>query len=353
MRCLSDVEIQILVDAEADEVGRSHAAMCRRCGSRVWERRRDMTSLSALMSVADDVSAARNTRILRAIGRAHLAPRPTGLAGAYWAPLVPARSGTADAWLGSEPALDRWDRRRLGPAMIGSLVFHGLLLALLIVAGIHKVKVIEQQQDPSMKFDVAFLQQKGPGGGGGGAPRPAPRKQLEIPKTKPVDPIPIPAPPPLQSPPELNVPVQTNLAQTLQASGSSAVSLLPVGGGGRGTGIGSGIGDGLGEGSGGGAGGGVYEIGNGVSSPVPIRTSDPTYTSDAMRAKVQGEVHLEAVVQSNGLLTNIKITKSLDRTYGLDQAAVEAARKWLFRPGMKDGKAVPVHVQLILEFRLH
>jgi protein TonB len=346
MRCLSDSEIQIVVDAEADEPGRSHAAMCRDCGGRVQERRRDMTSLSALMFMPGDVSAARNTRILRAISRAHLTPKPIALAGARLAPVAPARSRTASAWLGSQTAFDQMDRRRLGPAMIGSLALHGLLLAFFIIAGIHRV--IERQKDPSMKFDVAFLQQKGPGGGGGGAPKLAPRRKLEIPKPTPFDPIPIPAPPQA-----LNVPIQTNLAQTLQASGSSSVSLSSVGGGGRGVGIGTGIGNGLGEGRGGGTGGGVYEIGNGVSSPVPIRQLDPTYTSEAMRAKVQGEVHLEAVVQPNGLLTDIKIIKSLDRTYGLDQSAIEAARKWLFRPGMKDGKAVPVRVQLILEFRLH
>ncbi len=234
--------------------------------------------------------------------------------------------------------------------MVASLAVHGAILLGIVGFGVHHV--IEQQKHTPIKYDVVFLQQKGPGGGGGGSPKPAPPKKLEIPKPKSVEPIPVP-PPPVPPPPTLNAPVQTNLAQTLQASGSSSVSLSALGGGGSGGGIGSGRGNGLGEGSGGGTGGGVFEIGNGVSSPVPIRQQDPTYTSEAMRAKVQGEVHLEAVVQPNGLLTDIKIIKSLDRTYGLDQAAVEAAKKWLFRPGMKDGKAVPVHVQLILEFRLH
>jgi protein TonB len=351
MRCLNDIEIQILVD-EANELSLAHAAMCRRCGGRVQERRRDMTTLGALMSMPDDISAARDLRILRAIGRAHAAWKTTA-PGPLRAPSVlRARPRPAGAWLGSQSVFDQTDRRTIGPAMIGSLAFHGLLLALLVVAGIHKV--LEQQTEVPVKFDVAFLQQKGPGGGGGGAPKPAPPRKLEIPKPRPVAPIPIPAPPPpVEPPPTLNAPVQTNLAQTLQATGSSSVSLAPVGGGGRGTGIGTGTGNGLGEGSGGGTGGGVYEIGNGVSSPVPIRQQDPTYTSEAMRAKVQGEVHLEAVVQPNGLLTDIRIIKSLDRTYGLDQAAIEAAKRWLFRPGMKEGKAVPVRVQLILEFRLH
>jgi protein TonB len=265
-------------------------------------------------------------------------------------PSGPSGGGPSGAWLGSQSVFDQRDERKLGRAMIGSLAFHGLLLAALVAAGIHHV-VVEQKQE-KLKFDVVFLQQKGPGGGGGGSPQPAPPKKLEVPKPKAPEPVPevVTPPPPI---PTLNAPVMTDLAQTLQASGPSSVSLSKLGGGGSGGGIGSGTGNGLGPGTGGGTGGGVFEIGNGVSSPQPIRQQDPAYTSEAMRAKVQGEVHLEAVVQPNGLLTDIKVIRSLDKVYGLDQAAIEAAKKWLFRPGMKEGKAVPVRVQLILEFRLH
>jgi protein TonB len=254
-------------------------------------------------------------------------------------------------WLGGQSVFDDGKKRRLGAPMLVSLTLHGAFLLGIIGYGVHHV-IEEQKKEAPTKFDVVFLQQKGPGGGGGGSPKPAPPKKLEIPKPVAVQPIPVP-PPPVEPPPTLNAPVQTSLAQTLQATGSSSVSLSRLGGGGSGGGIGTGRGNGLGEGSGGGTGGGVFEIGNGVSSPIPIRQQDPTYTSEAMRAKVQGEVHLEAVVQANGLLTDIKVIRSLDRTYGLDQAAVEAARKWLFKPGMREGKPVPVRVQLILEFRLH
>ena len=49
--------------------------------------------------------------------------------------------------------------------------------------------------------------------------------------------------------------------------------------------------------SGGGTGGGVYRPGNGVTLPRVLREVRPQYTSDAMRAKVQGTVLLECVVQ--------------------------------------------------------
>ena len=96
----------------------------------------------------------------------------------------------------------------------------------------------------------------------------------------------------------------------------------------------------------------VYQPGNGIASPRPIRTVDPPYTSEATRQKIEGAVWLEGVVQTDGRLDEIRIVKSLDQTFGLDQAAMEAANKWFFQPGMKDGIAVPVRVTLTMEFRL-
>jgi protein TonB len=256
------------------------------------------------------------------------------------------------AWLGSQSIFEQKDQRKLGRALMSSLAAHGLVLVLIAVAGIRTV--VDTVQEPPLKYNVVFMKEPGPGGGGGGSPEPAPPKKLEVPAPKKVEPVPVPeTPPPVPPPPSLNAPVRTNLADALQAQGLSNVSLAEVGGGGRGGGIGEGRGAGLGEGVGGGTGGGIYQPGNGVSAPTLVRSVDPQYTSEAMRAKVQGEVHLSAVVQPNGLVTDIKITRSLDRTYGLDQAAVDAAGKWLFGPCKKDNQAVPCSIEMVLEFRLH
>jgi len=47
------------------------------------------------------------------------------------------------------------------------------------------------------------------------------------------------------------------------------------------------------------------------------------------------------------------VTQSLDRTFGLDDAALNAVRQWTFQPATLDGKAVPALCELKLEFRLH
>ena len=89
-------------------------------------------------------------------------------------------------------------------------------------------------------------------------------------------------------------------------------------------------------------------------NPVPIHEVQPKYTGEAMRSKIQGEVHLEAIVLPDGTIGDIRVIRSLDRLCGLDQEAINAARAWRFMPG-KDvtGQPVPVIVTLIMEFRLH
>jgi protein TonB len=71
-----------------------------------------------------------------------------------------------------------------------------------------------------------------------------------------------------------------------------------------------------------------------------------------MRAKIQGSVLLAAVVQPDGTVTDIRVIRSLDRVFGLDAKAIEAARQWQFFPGTRQGQPVPVVVNIELEFNL-
>jgi TonB family protein len=99
-----------------------------------------------------------------------------------------------------------------------------------------------------------------------------------------------------------------------------------------------------------GAQGSVYKPGNGVLAPVAVKEVKPQYTPDAKEAKIQGVVTLECVVQPDGTIGGVRVTKGLDS--GLDQEAIKAVRQWRFKPGHKDGKAVPVRVTLEMTFTL-
>lgn len=96
----------------------------------------------------------------------------------------------------------------------------------------------------------------------------------------------------------------------------------------------------------------VYAPGDGVTPPAVVREVRPEYTAEAKANRIQGSVLLSVVVQTDGSVGAVEVTRSLDDKYGLDQAAVAAARKWEFKPGTKDGKPVPVRVTLELTFTL-
>ena len=123
---------------------------------------------------------------------------------------------------------------------------------------------------------------------------------------------------------------------------------------GAGTGTGQGSWAGLGPRSrfGGGFGGGAYRPGSGITLPTVLREVKPAYTADAMRAKVQGTVWLECIVMPDGTVGDVKVTRSLDPIFGLDQEAIKAAKQWRFRPGMRQGEPVPVIITIELTFTL-
>lgn len=94
----------------------------------------------------------------------------------------------------------------------------------------------------------------------------------------------------------------------------------------------------------------VYVAGSGIQDPQAIRRVDPTYTPQAILARTQGSVTLEGIVELDGTLSDIHVVRALDPE--LDAEAVNAAQKWRFRPGMKDGSPVRVKVTLEMSFSL-
>ena len=73
-----------------------------------------------------------------------------------------------------------------------------------------------------------------------------------------------------------------------------------------------------------------------------------------MRNKVQGQVAVEAVVLADGTVGDVRLVTSLDPDFGLNQAAVDTAKQWVFRPA-RDGnlKPVPVVIMLTFDLKLH
>lgn len=87
----------------------------------------------------------------------------------------------------------------------------------------------------------------------------------------------------------------------------------------------------------------------GVSPPAVIYRAYPRYSEEARKAKVSGSVVLQLVVDVDGRAKNIKVIKAVG--FGLDEMAVETVREWIFRPGSKDGRDVPVPATVEVDFR--
>ena len=71
-----------------------------------------------------------------------------------------------------------------------------------------------------------------------------------------------------------------------------------------------------------------------------FRNRPPVYPRDAAMRGEHGVVVLLIHVSDYGVATGADVATS-SGYLSLDQAAVEAVRKWRFRPALKDGKAVP------------
>ena len=95
---------------------------------------------------------------------------------------------------------------------------------------------------------------------------------------------------------------------------------------------------------------GVSRVGKGIMSPEVIKETKPRYTAAAMDAKIQGLVEMEAIVLTDGTVGEVRVVRSLDKEFGLDEAAVAAMKKWQFKPGKRDGVAVPVMVAVEMTF---
>ena len=73
MGCLNEQAVQAVVDGEASDQIRQHAASCDRCAHRVAERRRDIATLMALGESGDRVPSQLDARVRRALASPHVA----------------------------------------------------------------------------------------------------------------------------------------------------------------------------------------------------------------------------------------------------------------------------------------
>ncbi|MEM6792382.1 MAG: TonB family protein [Acidobacteriota bacterium] len=95
---------------------------------------------------------------------------------------------------------------------------------------------------------------------------------------------------------------------------------------------------------------GPIHVGGDVTKPEKISAPQPQYTEIARKARIQGVVIVQAIIDKQGTVTNVKVLKSLPM--GLSEQAIDAIKKWKFKPATLNGKPVDVYYNLTVNFRL-
>jgi TonB family protein len=78
---------------------------------------------------------------------------------------------------------------------------------------------------------------------------------------------------------------------------------------------------------------------------------NPQYTQTARDVKFSGSIILEATIQFDNRLDNVRVVKGVP--YNLNQSALEIVETWRCTAGTLDGKAVSSLVQFEINFRLY
>ena len=90
-------------------------------------------------------------------------------------------------------------------------------------------------------------------------------------------------------------------------------------------------------------------LGGKVQAPQLISMVEPVYPPLLRRTRVQGDVVIDAVIDTEG---NVVEEHTVSGNEFLVAAAMDALRHWKYEPTVLDGQVFPVHLRVIIAFRL-
>jgi TonB-like protein len=95
------------------------------------------------------------------------------------------------------------------------------------------------------------------------------------------------------------------------------------------------------------AGVGVIPDGDGYVGPKLVHGVKPVAPAEALKNYVTGNVNLDALVDAAGHVKSVTVISGPAK---LRDTAIEDMKQYLYEPAKKNGKAVPAHVQVSLQF---
>jgi TonB family protein len=94
----------------------------------------------------------------------------------------------------------------------------------------------------------------------------------------------------------------------------------------------------------------VRKIGGGVTAPELIYKVDPEFSAEAKKAKFNGFVLVNLIVDAKGKPQDVRVLRGVGM--GLDEKAVAAVKRYKFKPAMEGGKPVPVGLNVEINFKI-
>ncbi|MEM9556887.1 MAG: energy transducer TonB [Acidobacteriota bacterium] len=87
-----------------------------------------------------------------------------------------------------------------------------------------------------------------------------------------------------------------------------------------------------------------------MTKPIRLHTPPPQYTTEARRQRTQGVVLLQAVIDREGVVQEVRVLRPLP--HGLTQSAIDTVKRWRFEPATLAGEPVDVYYNLSINFQL-
>lgn len=146
------------------------------------------------------------------------------------------------------------------------------------------------------------------------------------------------APPQLADAPSVKISAFTQpLAPPVPAglAVGKGLSSIPVGS------VGGGLGKGMGT---------IFDVKNLDQAPVLKVAVPPDFPYEMRRQAKAGTVDVEYVIDAEGAVVLVQVLRSTHEAF--EQSAINAVRKWKYRPGKKGGRAVNTRVQQTIRFNL-
>ena len=94
---------------------------------------------------------------------------------------------------------------------------------------------------------------------------------------------------------------------------------------------------------------GPYRVGGRVQAPKLIQEIQPTYPPLAKQARIQGDVVIDSVIDTQGHVTEMKVMSGSPL---LVEAAEQALAQWKYQPTLLNGQPVAVDMLVTLHFQL-